>query len=167
MSTSESDAVNLFRRITNIRNRANRYKREDKADWSAYAFKQMENLKNHGNEEMPDDVIPAGYPRALAVVAMPKSNSKPKADVKPVRTGPTECNIINTFVVYNEPVIDVEATKAAVNEWLKNPVGAPPTVMTERTINADETTNAIITHYNTLLEAKGISHRLGKIKPKN
>lgn len=159
---SESDAVNLFRRITNVRNRANRYKREGKPEWSAYAFKQMENLKNHGNEEMPDDVIPTGYPRALAVVAMPKSNSKPKEDVKPVRA--EKSNKIDEFVVYNEPVIDVEATKTAVNEWLKNPVGAPPTVMTERTINADETTNAIITHYNTLLEAKGITNRIGNVR---
>ena len=166
MSTSESDSVNLWRRITNIRNRANRYKREGKPEWSAYAFKQMENLKNHGNEEMSGDDIPTGYPRALAVTAMPKSNSKPKADVKPVRAE-TTAHKIDDFVIYNEPVVDVEATKTAVNEWLKNPVGAPPTVMTERTINADETTNAIIIHYNTLLEAKGISNRLGKIKPKN
>ena len=141
---------NIIRRIGNIKQRIAKYKRESRpAEWITYCHTQIKNLETIGNEIAPTDVIPPGFPKAQATKAPIVRDRSKVADAPKI--------IKTTGPIYSEPVVDLEATTKAVTEWLKNPVGAPPCIMSERTLDLKATAKKATADLVANLHALGVS----------
>ena len=137
------------RHITNLTNRIARYRRLGTASNQLldYYAKQKTNVKEHGVYERPGDVIPTGYQAPVALTPMPKSGKTETATTSPKTD--------NNFIIYNDPVVNTEATKQAFASW-DGTGDMPKPVFTERTINRMATHDVIHAVAKKMLALAGL-----------